>query len=59
MKAENQPSSIKQWFKRAIVLDRNWRKSKREEEKLRGKKERNGALAPKLNNQEVQRQILP
>jgi len=53
MEAENQPGSIEQWFKRTITLDRNWR----EEERLREKKESNGALAPKLNNQE--RQILP
>ena len=39
MEAEYQPGSIKQWYKRAIALDRNWRESKREEESLRGKKE--------------------
>jgi len=59
MEAENQPGSIEQWFKRVIALDRNWRESKREEEKLRGKKENNGAPAPKSNNGEAQRQILP
>ena len=56
MEVENQPGSIEQWFKRTIALDRNWRKSRREEERLRRKKESNGAPAPKLNNQE--RQIL-
>jgi len=50
IEAENQPGSIKQWFRRAIALDRNWRKSRREEERLRRKKENNGALAPRLNN---------
>ena len=35
MEAENQPSSIKQWYKRAMALDRNWRESRREEEKLK------------------------
>ena len=35
MEVENQPGSIEQWFKRAIVLDRNWRESRREEEKLK------------------------
>ena len=35
-----------------------WTKTK-EKERLRGKKKINEALAPKLNNQEVQRQILP
>jgi len=59
MEAENQPGSIKQWFRRAIALDRNWRKSKRKEERLRGKKENNRAPAPRLNNQKAQRQILP
>jgi len=38
MEAENQPVSIKQWYKRAMALDRNWRESKREKERLRGKK---------------------
>jgi len=47
MEAENQPSStssIEQWFRRTTALDRNWRKSRREEERLREKKEqRRGA----------------
>jgi len=42
MEAENQPASIEQWYKRAMALDRNWRKSRREEERLRGKKEMGG-----------------
>ena len=58
IEVENQPGSIKQWFKRTIALNRNQRKSKREEERLRGKKE-NVVPAPKLNNGETQRQILP
>jgi len=49
MEAENQPGSIEQWFKRAITLDHNWRESRREEERLKGRKETNGALAPRLN----------
>jgi len=36
IEAENQPSSIEQWFKRAIVLDQNWRESRREGERLKG-----------------------
>ena len=28
MKAKNQPSSIKQWYRRATALDRNWRESR-------------------------------
>ena len=51
MEAENQPATIEHWFKRAIALDRNWRESKREEERLRGKKETNGAPTPRLNQQ--------
>ena len=50
MEAENQPAIIKHWFKRTIALDRNWRESRREEEEiLRGKKENNGAPAPRSN----------
>jgi len=45
MEAENQPGSIEQWFRRAMALNRNWRESRREEERLRGKKEQGeGAL---------------
>ena len=54
MKAKNQPSSIEQWYKRAMALNRNWRESRREEERLRGRKEQGGG-APK----QKQRQILP
>ena len=28
MEAESQPGSIKQWYKRVIALDRNWRESR-------------------------------
>jgi len=38
MEAENPPTSIEQWYRRAMALDRNWRESKREEER-RGRKE--------------------
>jgi len=54
MKAKYQPNSIEQWCKRAIALDRNWRESRREEERLKGKKKSNGAPAPRLN-QEIHR----
>jgi len=47
MEAENQPSSIEQWFKRAIVLNRNWKESRREEERLKEK----GEIAPKSQEQ--------
>ena len=42
MEAENQPSSIEQWYRRAMALNRNWRESKREEERLRRRKEETG-----------------
>ena len=54
MEAENPPASIEQWYRRATALDRNWRESRREEERLRGKKEATGS-APK----QEQRQNLP
>ena len=38
MEAENPPTSIEQWYRRAMALDRNWRESRREEERLRKKK---------------------
>ena len=49
MEAENPPTSIENWYRRATALDRNWRESRREEEKLR-KKEVEGR---------VQKQSLP
>ena len=42
MEAENSPTSIEQWYRRATALDRNWRESRREEERLRGRKEGGG-----------------
>ena len=38
MEAENLLASIEQWYRRAMALDRNWRESRREEERLRGKR---------------------
>ena len=37
MEMENPPTSIENWYRRATALDRNWRESRREEEKLRKK----------------------
>ena len=37
MEAENPPASIEQWYRRATALDRNWRESRREEERLKKK----------------------
>jgi len=53
MEAENPPTSIEQWYRRAMALDRNWRESRREEERLRGKKEQGGGV------QKQERQNLP
>jgi len=39
MESEQQPGSIEQWYDRVIALDRNWRESRREEEKLRERQE--------------------
>ena len=36
MEAENQSDSIEQWFRRATALDRNWRESRKEEERIKG-----------------------
>ena len=50
MEAENLPASIEQWYRRATALDRNWRESRREEERLRGKKEERGGAETKKAN---------
>ena len=34
MESENPPTSIEQWYRRATALDRDWRKSRREKERL-------------------------
>jgi len=39
MESENPLTSIELWYRRAMALDRNWRESRREEERLRGRKE--------------------
>jgi len=44
IEAENQPGLIEQWFRRATALDRNWRESRREEERLRERKELEGSV---------------
>ena len=53
MEVENQLDSIEQWFRRAMALDQNWRESRREEERLKGKQ---GEMIPK---QQKQRQMMP
>ena len=34
MESENPPTSIEQWYRRAMALDRNWKESRKEEERL-------------------------
>ena len=50
MEAENPPTSIEQWYRRATALDRNWRESRREEERLRKRE---------IGGQKQERQSLP
>ena len=49
MEAENPPTSIEQWYRRATALDQNWRESRREEERLKKKE----------GGKQEQRQVLP
>ena len=58
MKSEWQPTLIKQWYNRVIALDRNWKESMQEEERLKEQQD-NGAQAPRLNNQRMQQQQWP
>ena len=53
MEAENSLTSIEQWYRRATALDRNWRESRREEERLRGKKETAGGGIQKQERQSM------
>ena len=47
--------ATRQWYNRAITLDRNWRKRRREEKKLRGQRD-NGVPAPRVSNAGIQGQ---
>jgi len=58
MEAENPPASIEQWYRRATALDRNWRESRREEEKLRGKKEATGSAPKQEQRQNLSRPLV-
>jgi len=49
IEVENQPGSIEQWSRRAMALNRNWRESRREEKRLRGRK----AEAPKQEQKQT------
>ena len=53
MEVENLPTSIEQWYRRATALDRNWRESKRKEERLRGKMETAGGEIQKQERQSM------
>jgi len=54
MEEENLLTSIEQWYRRTMALDRNWRESRREEERLR-KKEEGG---PKQERQSLPRLLV-
>ena len=56
MESENPPTSIELWYRRATALDRNWRESRREEERLR-KKEVGGG-GPKQERQSLPRPLV-
>jgi len=51
MESENPPTSIEQWYRRVMALDRNWRESRREEERL--KKKEVGGGVPKQERQSL------
>jgi len=56
MESENPPTSIEQWYRRAMALDRNWRESRREEERL--KKKEVGGGVPKQERQSLPRPLV-
>ena len=53
IEVENLLTSIKQWYKRAIALDRNWRESRKEKERLREKKEMMGEALKQEQRQDI------
>ena len=58
MEAENPPASIEQWYQRTTALDRNWRESRREKEKLQGKKEPGGGALKQKQRQSLLRPLV-
>jgi len=56
MESENPLTSIEQWYRRATALDRNWRESRREEERL--KKKEVGGEVPKQERQSLPRPLV-
>ena len=51
MEAENPPASIEQWYRRAMALDRNWRESRREEERMRSSEATEPATTPSVSKE--------
>ena len=49
MEMENLLASIEQWYKRATALDKNWRESRREEERLKKKEMGRGQKQERQN----------
>jgi len=47
MEAENLLASIEQWYRRAMALDRNWRESRREDERKKGSSSRSSEIGAK------------
>jgi len=58
MEVENPLTSIENWYRRATALDRNWRESRREEERLRGKKEVGGGAPKQEHKQSLPRPLI-
>jgi len=58
MEAENPLTSIEQWYRRAMALDRNWRESRREEERMRGRKEGGGGAPKQEHKQSLPRPLV-
>ena len=58
MEMENLPTSIEQWYRRTTALDRNWRESRRQEKRLRGKKEMAGREIQKQERQSMPRPLV-
>ena len=58
MEVENLPTSIENWYRRTMALDRNWMESRREEERLRGKKEEGGEAPKQEQRQNLLRPLV-
>ena len=57
MEAENLPASIEHWYRRAMALNRNWRESRQEEERLK-KKEVGGGAPKQKQRQSLSRPLV-